>query len=202
MRTNPLLDTYEWLFDLRWQALLLWVLLIASAFIAARNWRQDPEQRSVAHVTIWGVRLLIGGMWYQASTWKLPLPFSDAFKHWLEQSGEHASFQFLGDLVTEVMIPALPVVGTFIYFFELLMAVSLLLGLFVRPLALAAVGQSVFLWLTLYRAEAEWPWNYVFLTVVHILFIVIAAGRYLGADALLRRGRDGEYEGGALRLVT
>ena len=57
----------------------------------------------------------------------------------------------------------------------------------VRLFALLAVGFSLHLWLGLYRHPAEWPWNYVFLAVVLALFVNYAAGRSLGADALLRR---------------
>jgi len=38
--------------------------------------------------------------------------------------------------------------------------------------------------------RGEWPWNYVFLAIVHVLFAVYAAGRSLGVDALLRRRAD------------
>lgn len=108
----------QWLFDPRLVVVILWALLIANVLIARVNWRADPLQRTGEHLTIWAMRLLIGSMWYQGSTWKLPLPYSDAFAHWLRQSGEHASFPLLADLVNRVMIPALPVVGTFVYLLE------------------------------------------------------------------------------------
>lgn len=205
MRTNPFLDTLEWLFDPRLVVVILWALLIASVLIARVNWRADPLQRTGEHLTIWAMRLLIGSMWYQGSTWKLPLPYSDAFAHWLRQSGEHASFPLLADLVNRVMIPALPVVGTFVYLLEFALAASLILGLFTRFFSLVAVGQALFLWLTLYRAPHEWPWNYVFLALVHLAFVVMAAGRSLGADAVIRRragAGSGAGSGGVLRLVT
>lgn len=167
--------------------LVYWVLLLASMWLLRMNWRADPAQRSIYHLTIWATRVLVGAMWYQGSTWKLPLPSSDAFAHWLGQSGKYASFDLLGDLVNQVMIPLLPVVGVFVYILEVVLAASLTLGLLTRFFSLVAVGQAVFLWLTLYRAEAEWAWNYVFLILIHVAFILLAAGRSLGADAVLRR---------------
>lgn len=204
MRSNPFADTFQWMTDPRWQVLLLWVLLLAGVAVAIANWRRDPLQRSASHAAVWTVRVLIGAMWYQGSTWKLPLPYSDAFEHWLRQSGEHASFEILGQIVKGVMIPALPAVGTFIYFFELLLAVSLILGVFTRLFAFLAAGQAAFLWLTLYRAPEEWPWNYVFLGCVHVLLIVVAAGRSLGIDAMLWRARRTSSDSGsrALRYVS
>lgn len=187
MRTNPFSDVYSWLADARWEVLLFWALLIASTAIATTNLRTDPAQRTPHDAAVWVFRVLIGAMWYQGTTWKLPLPYSDPFEYWLRQTGEHAAFPFIGDLVNGVMLPHIAVVGTFIYFAELAFAVSLMLGVLTRLGALLAMGQALFLWLGLYRAEEEWPWNYIFLATVHGLFIVLAAGRSLGVDAILRR---------------
>jgi uncharacterized membrane protein YphA (DoxX/SURF4 family) len=101
----------------------------------------------------------------------------------------------------------LPVVGTLVYFAELFFAVTLMLGMLTRLGALLALGQATFLWIGLYQAPNEWPWNYVFLMVVHGFFIVTAAGRSLGVDALLRRpgglvDRTAGLPGRLLGLVT
>jgi uncharacterized membrane protein YphA (DoxX/SURF4 family) len=190
MRTDPFSDAITWLFDFRWQTLLYLALLAASIGIASINWTRDPEQRRAASIAIWLFRLLIGAMWYQGTTWKLPLPASDAFAYWLAETGKYAAFPFIRSLITDVFQPLLPVVGTLIYFAELLFAVSITLGLLTRLGALLALGQATFLWIGLYQASNEWPWNYVFLMIVHGFFIVTAAGRHLGADALLRRPGD------------
>lgn len=187
MRTNPFLDTFMWLTDVRWETALYWALLLGSLALVRINWRADPAQRTAQHATIWMVRVLIGSMWYQGSTWKLPLPFSDAFKFWLEQSGKYASFDALGALVNGFMLPAIAFFGSVAYVVELFLAAALILGVCVRLAGLVAIGQCVFLWLTLYRAEHEWPWNYMFLMMLHVMFIVVAAGRSLGWDAVLRR---------------
>jgi uncharacterized membrane protein YphA (DoxX/SURF4 family) len=187
MRTDPFSDTLMWLTDLRWEVAIFWLLLIGSIIVAGVNWRTDPAQRTTENVAIWVFRLLIGAMWYQGTTWKLPLPYSDAFAHWLGETGQYAAFPFVRDLVHSVFEPLLPVVGTLIYFAELFFAVTLMLGALTRLGALLALGQATFLWIGLYQAPNEWPWNYVFLMIVHGFFIVTAAGRSLGVDALLRR---------------
>ena len=64
-----------------------------------------------------------------------------------------------------------------------------MLGIGVRFFAAVAVLFSLHLWLGLYLHPNEWPWEYVFIAVIHVLFVVYAAGRCLGADALLRKGR-------------
>jgi uncharacterized membrane protein YphA (DoxX/SURF4 family) len=187
MRTDPFSDVLMWLTDFRWEVAIFWLLLIGSFVVAGANWRMDPAQRTIENVAIWVFRLLIGAMWYQGTTWKLPLPYSEAFAYWLGDTGQYAAFPFVRDLVRGVFEPLLPVVGTLIYFAELFFAVTLMLGALTRLGALLALGQATFLWIGLYQAPNEWPWNYVFLMIVHGFFIVTAAGRSLGVDALLRR---------------
>jgi len=74
-----------------------------------------------------------------------------------------------------------------VFLAELAFAVSLMLGLSVRLVATIAAIYSLHLWLGLYRHPAEWPWNYMFLAIVHVQFAVYAAGRSLGLDALIHR---------------
>jgi len=207
LRTNPFSDVFLWLTDARWEVLLFWLLLIASTVIAAWNWKTDPAQRTSRDASVWAFRALLGAMWYQGTTWKLPLPFTSGFEYWLRQTSEHAAFPFIEDLVSNFFLPQISLVGPLIYFAELFFAVTLMLGLLTRLGALLAAGQALFLWLGLYEAEAEWPWNYVFLAVVHGLFIVLAAGRCLGIDAILRRpqgvvSRAKGFFGSILRLST
>src|SRR5262249_43615716 len=79
------------------------------------------------------------------------------------------------------------IIDPLVFLAELAFAVSLLLGLGVRLVAVIAAVYSLHLWLGLYRHPAEWPWNYMFLAIVHVLFAVYAAGRSLGLDAMIRR---------------
>lgn len=73
-----------------------------------------------------------------------------------------------------------------VYLSEVLIAVTLILGLFSRSGALV-VGtlMAINLWLGLYRSPAEWPWTYFFLVIVQLTLLVPRRGRNLGLDALL-----------------
>ena len=53
---------------------LFLALIGASVVIAVSNWREDPSQRTGAHLVTWFVRVHVGGMWFQGMLWKLPLP--------------------------------------------------------------------------------------------------------------------------------
>ena len=85
MRVNPFYDS--WLFLIgetgshlgvgAWRyllVLLFWALVIASIFIAYRNWQADPAQRTQVHLGTWAARVAIGTMWFEGSLWKLPIP--------------------------------------------------------------------------------------------------------------------------------
>ena len=71
------------------------------------------------------------------------------------------------------------------YAAEVIIAISLLLGLFTRIGGVLGALMGINLWLGLYRAPYEWPWAYFFLILLQITFIVYSAGRSLGLDAVL-----------------
>src|SRR5207247_11132824 len=105
--------------------------------------------------------------------------------------GENAALALRGGLVRGGCLPNLNRIDPLVFLAELLFAVSLMLGFGVRLVGWIAALYSLHLWLGLYRHPGEWPWNYVFLATVHVLFAVYAAGRSLGVDALIRRRAEG-----------
>jgi hypothetical protein len=82
-------------------------------------------------------------------------------------------------------------------------AVSLMLGLFTRVGGILGALMGINLWLGLYRANYEWPWAYFFLILLQITLTVYAAGRSLGLDALLWRSErwDFKAKSGPARLL-
>jgi TQO small subunit DoxD len=201
MRTNPFYDAWLFIigstpdheklgaFKYLFVALFL-VLIAASLWIAGTNWRADASQRAGVHVTTFVCRVLIGCQWFQGCLWKLPLPVSGTFEYWAGEMRENAAFAFHRALVEAVYLPNLKIIDPLVFLAELSFAISLLLGIGVRLFALLAVAFSLHLWLGLYLQQQEWPWNYVFLAIIHALFVAYAAGRSFGADALLRRRAD------------
>jgi hypothetical protein len=198
MRTNPFYDAWLFLigatsdheklgaFKYLFVALFC-ALLAASLWIAWANWRDDANQRTGVHVTTWVCRSLVGCQWFQGCLWKLPLPVSGTFEYWVGEMRDNAAFALHRTLVDAVYLPNLQIIDPLVFLAELSFAISLLLGFGVRFFALLAVAFSLHLWLGLYLQQQEWPWNYVFLAIIHALFVAYAAGRSLGLDALLRR---------------
>jgi hypothetical protein len=179
--------------------LLFLVLLAASLFIAFRNWQQDPTQRTTGHIATWFMRVMIGAMWFQGSLWKLPLPVSGAFKFWTEQLGKYAAFDVHKWVVTNIFVPALPIIDPLVYLTELSLAVAFILGFLVRPFGIIGMLFVANIWLGLYLNTDEWPWQYVFLIFVQGFFVVTNAGGSLGLDASLARAPFPPFAGdGAL----
>lgn len=208
MRTNPFYDA--WLFlightpdhensGVGWLLILLFLtLLAASLWIARKNWRQDPAQRTARHVSISLMRIMIGIMWYQGSLWKLPLPVSGGFKGWTQALAENAAFAFHRRIAEHLFVPLLPIINPLVYLTELSLAVAFILGFFVRPMSVIGMLFVAQLWLGLYLHPGEWPWTYIFLIFVQGFFLLDNAGRRLGLDALLARAPFRPFAGNTL----
>jgi hypothetical protein len=212
MRTNPFYDA--WLFLIGSTSdhqgtgvgllltLLFLVLLAASLIIAFKNWQLDATQRTMGHLATWFMRVMIGAMWFQGSLWKLPLPVSGAFRFWTEQLGKYAAFDVHKWIVTNIFVPALPIINPLVYLTELTLAATFILGFLVRPFGIIGMLFVANIWLGLYQNTDEWPWQYIFLIFVQGFFIVTNAGRSLGLDASLARAPFRPFAGdGALAHV-
>jgi uncharacterized membrane protein YphA (DoxX/SURF4 family) len=164
-------------------------LLAASVYLAVRNWREDPEQRTGRHLGTWGARVLIGCMWFEAVLWKVPLPVPGAVKFWTEQMAMRAAFASHREFVMSVLLPNLHWFAPLVFLAELTFAVSLILGFGVRLAGVLCMLFVLHLWLGIYLPgdPHEWPWCYMFLALLMFLFVLYAAGRSLGLDGWLRR---------------
>ncbi len=198
MKTDPFTDAFLFLIGAtpdhealgwgRYVIVILFVALLAASLLLARtNWKADPTQRTAAHLWTWLFRVLLGCMWFQGSLWKLPLPDAGGLRYWTEQMAEHAAFPFYAALVRNVMLPHMTIVDPLVFLAEMGLAVSFILGVFVRPVAALGTLYALGLWIGLYRHPGEWPWEYVFLAIAQGQLAVQSAGCSLGYDALLRR---------------
>jgi hypothetical protein len=62
---------------------------------------------------------------------------------------------------------------------------------------------AINLWLGLYNAPNEWPWTYMFLVVLQLIFLINPPGRSLGIDALLwSRQNSARKEAALLSFVA
>jgi hypothetical protein len=194
MNHNPFSDAVQFLVQPGWTTAIFWLLLLGSIAVAVRVYRTMPAQRTVEHVGNWAFRLLIGCMWWQQTLWKLPPFYTDhpeqpfgetGLAYWMGVMGKSAAIPWQADFVNNIVLPHFYLFAPVVYAAEVLTAVSLILGIFVRFWGLIGALQILNLWLGLYNAEGEWPWTYFFLLVTQLIFALHHYGRSLGLDALI-----------------
>ena len=193
MKPNPFADALHFLVQPAWTTVVYWLLLLGSIAIAFQAWRSIPAQRSWCHVGNWLCRFFVGTMWWQQTLWKLPPlytdnpsdPLNSGLHFWMTREGQSAAISLQADFVNHLVLPNFYLFAPIVYGLEVLTAVSLILGLFVRLWGVIGALQVLNLWLGLYNAEGEWPWTYFFLLVLMVIFTLHRYGRSLGLDALI-----------------
>src|SRR5215831_16308152 len=209
MKPNPLSDALHFLVQPAWTTLFYWLLLLGSIVIALHAWRSIPSQRCGRNVADWLCRFFIGTMWWQQNLWKLPPLYTDnpsdpvnsGLHYWMMREGQSAAIPLQADFVNHLVLPHFYFFAPIVYGLEVLTAVSLILGLFVRLWGFIGALQVLNLWLGLYNAEGEWPWTYFFLLVLMVIFTLHRYGRSLGLDAIILErtaSRRTKNVGGAL----
>ena len=84
-------DAFSFLTVASWTTPVFWLLLIGSVTAAVLAWRADPAQRSVRHVGVCLLRIIVGTMWWQQSLWKIPPHYDWGLIHWMQEMVAHAS---------------------------------------------------------------------------------------------------------------
>lgn len=193
MTENPISDLVEFLTTRSWPTPVFWLLVIASVAIAVLAWRRFPEQRDFSHLAQWAFRFVMGGFWWQQTLWKLPpffaqdptAPLTTGLAYWMSQIGKYSAIPLQGEVFSNIVLPHFYLFAPIVYAAEVLVSVSLMLGVFTRFFAAFGALQILNLWLGLYNAPGEWPWTYFFLFVLQLMFAVHCYGRSLGIDAFL-----------------
>ena len=194
MKHNPLSDVVDFLQQPGWTTIVFWVLLLASIVIAIYAFAAIRDQRRPIHIWNWGFRLLIGCMWWQQTLWTLPPYYTDhpdqpfgatGLAYWMGLMGKSAAIPQQAEFVNNIVLPHFYVFAPVVYSLEVLTAVSLMLGIFVRFWGVIGALQILNLWLGIYNAAGEWPWTYFFLLLLQLIFAVHRNGRSLGLDAVI-----------------
>ena len=194
MKHNPYSDVVAFLAQPGWTSHVFWALLIGSALVAAYAFVTIPSQRRPAHIADWLFRVVIGAMWWQQTLWKLPPFYTDhpdkpfgatGLAYWMKLLGKSAAIPAQADFVNHIVLPNFYLFAPIVYSLEVLTAVSLILGVFVRFWGVIGALQILNIWLGLYNAPGEWPWTYFFLIVLQLIFALHRYGRSLGVDAII-----------------
>ncbi len=194
MNPNPISDVVAFLLQPAWTTAIFWLLVLASIIVAVYAFAAIPSQRRARYICDWAFRFLIGAMWWQQTLWKLPPAYTDhpeqpfgetGLAYWMGVMGKSAAIPLQADFVNNIVLPYFYLFAPIVYGLEVLTAVSLLLGIFVRIWGVIGALQVVNLWLGLYSAPGEWPWTYFFLLVLMLIFALHRYGRSLGLDAII-----------------
>jgi hypothetical protein len=111
MRPNPLTDALSLLANTSFPRPVFWLLLLGSAAAAVIVWRNDATQRSLRHVGIGLLRVIVGTMWWQQSLWKVPPHYDWGLIHWMQEMVDHASTQLQSTLVRDLVLPNIAIFG-------------------------------------------------------------------------------------------
>lgn len=114
--------------------------------------------------------------------------FFDWVRKPAEEGGNGATLGFVQSLIDNTLLQAPEFFGWLMTFFELAIALALILGVFTRAASLAAVGFFGSLFLVYYGGE-EWMGTYVMLTAAAVTIFLSWGGRMLGVDQWLAKSR-------------
>ena len=131
-------------------------------------------------------------LWLANLAWKLP-PTSGAttrrvFSTTSSSPAEHAVGAPLRTLANGVLIPHFTLFGWIVFLVELVVGLSLLLGLWTRIGALLGVGQALAITLLVVRAPDEWIWTFLLLIAMSLVVALTPSGARLSVDSRLRAG--------------
>lgn len=165
---------------------------VASKEDAISNTPVTLSERSINGLAL--IRIFVGYLWFQQLFWKLPPTFAGLYGYIVRES-QHAIIPGYGALLQHTFLAgctstAAPTGCTLfvplaacVWSAELLVASSLMFGIFTR---LGAILSSI-LALQLYigLAYTEWIWTYGMLVLLGLALVAIPAGRRLGIDQWL-----------------
>lgn len=137
-----------------------------------------------------GCRSVIGLLWLASLRWKLPPTFAASEGHrslleWMQLQVAHPTIGPYADFVAGVVIPNFTLFAWLTFLVELLVGLSLLLGLRTRWGAALGLLWSLNLAVGLIAVPGEWPWSYLMLIMWHALFLVSVDKQLFALDRLL-----------------
>lgn len=130
------------------------------------------------------VRIFVGYLWFQQLFWKMPPTFAGLHTYVVKE-GRYTFVPGYSWVIQHLFLPNFILLGTGVWTAELLVATSLMFGVFSRFGALLATLLAVQLYIGLAVAPGEWYWTYGMLVLVGIVLAAVPAGRRLGFDQWL-----------------
>ncbi len=130
------------------------------------------------------LRIFVGLLWFQQLFWKLPPGFTGLHRYVVEE-GQYTFLPGYAYVIQHIFLPNFILLGACTWTAELLVALSLLFGLFTRLGAMLATLLSIQLYIGLAYAPGEWYWTYGMLVLLGLILATVPTGRRLGIDQWL-----------------
>lgn len=127
-------------------------------------------------------RIFVGYLWFQQLFWKLPPTFAGLHPY-IAREIQHTFLPGYAFILKNVFLPNFTLLGAGVWTAELLVALSLMFGIFSRFGGLLATLLALQLYVGL--STSEWYWTYGMLVLLGVVFAALPAGRRLGFDQWL-----------------
>ena len=145
----------------------------------------DQLQQRLRGLIIPFVRIVVGLLWLENASWKVPPTFTGSFRRFTESAVSHEVFGPFAFVTKNLALKHFTAVGWITLLTESLIGALLVFGLFTRFAALLGAFWSVNIALSILHVEHEWPWSYYLMIVAHLSLFALDAGRTGGVDAVL-----------------
>jgi hypothetical protein len=140
------------------------------------------------------IRMFVGYLWFQQLFWKMPPDFRGLYPYIIRESQhtiipgygyilQHTFLSGCSSLHTTTGCALFVPLAAGVWIAELIVAMSLMFGLFTRVGAI--LGTILALQLYVGLAYTEWIWTYGMLVLLCLALTAIPAGRRLGVDQWL-----------------
>jgi thiosulfate dehydrogenase (quinone) large subunit len=148
------------------------------------------------------IRVVVGLLWLENASWKVPTSFSGSFRRYTESAVSHEVFGPYAFFAKNIALKNFTAFGWMTLLSESLIGALLIFGIFTRGAALMGAVASLFIAFSVLHVANEWPWSYYLMIVAHLALFALDAGRIGGIDAVLaRRGNaDGFWKRPALTV--
>jgi thiosulfate dehydrogenase (quinone) large subunit len=157
--------------------------------------RGGPANDATARISAVVVRIVVGLLWIENLSWKVPPNFGadddSGLYHFTKLAIEHPLVPAYSSLVENLVLPNFAAFAWGVYVVEICLGLFLLLGLATRFWAIVGIAQTIAIFLSVGAAPNEWKWSYFLMATAHLAVLGFAAGRVLGLDSILRRRATG-----------
>ncbi len=104
---------------------------------------------------------------------------------WIGREIANPPFGLYHSFLVNIIGPNIRIVGFGVWLAEITVAILLFLGLFTRLGGLIGSLQGLNLLIGLWNVPGQWHSAYLMLFALNLMFLIIPAGRFLGADQFL-----------------